>query len=132
MLRLIALALGISLVVAYDGPAAPKEKSTSTQQADVSGVWNVEVDLGGNTGNPVFTFKQKGEELTGKYKGQLGEADLKGKVTGNKIEFSFAVGDLGKAVYTGTIENDTMKGKAKYGDQLEGTWTGKRGKKEDK
>jgi hypothetical protein len=132
MLRLTALTLGLALVLAYHGAAAPKEKATQTQQTDVSGVWNVEVDLGGNTGNPVFTFKQKGEELTGKYKGQLGEADLKGKVTGNKIEFSFAVGDLGKAVYTGTIENDTMKGKAKYGDQLEGTFTGKRGKKEEK
>jgi hypothetical protein len=95
-------------------------------KVDVTGTWKVEVDLGGNTGSPVFTLKQKGEEITGKYKGQFGEADVKGKMKGNKIEFSFEIADMGKAVYTGTVEKDSMKGKVNYGDQLSGTWTGKK------
>jgi hypothetical protein len=99
---------------------------------DVSGTWNLEVELGGNTGNPVFTFKQKGETLTGKYKGQFGEAEVKGTVKGKKIEFSFKIGDMGKAVYTGTIEKGAMKGDVKYGDALSGTWTGKKDKEKKK
>jgi hypothetical protein len=131
VLKLTTVALALALALACPCAAAPVEKKTAAT-TDVTGVWNVEVDLGGNTGNPVFTFKQKGEELTGKYKGQLGEADVKGKIKDNKIEFSFEAGDLGKAVYTGTVENDTMKGKVTYGEQLSGTWTGKKEKKAEK
>jgi hypothetical protein len=105
------------------GSGAPA--SDADKKIDVTGIWNLEVDLGGNTGNPVFTFKQTGEKLTGKYKGQFGEADVTGTIKGNKIEFSFSV-DMGKAVYKGTYEKGTMKGEVNYGDQLSGTWTGKK------
>jgi hypothetical protein len=120
--------LGIlcATVLCVASTAAPVVEGKS--KIDVSGTWKVEVDLGGNTGNPEFTFKQKGNDLTGKYKGQFGEADVTGKITGTKIEFSFSVGDMGKAVYTGTIDKDTMKGTVKYGDELSGTWTGKKEK----
>ena len=124
--------VGLLLVGAY-ATGAPK-KDGADAKIDVTGTWKVEVDLGGNTGNPEFTLKQKGNDVTGKYKGQFGEADVTGKVTGNKIEFSFGVNDMGKAVYTGTVEDDsmTMKGNVKYGDQLSGTWTGKKSKESDK
>jgi hypothetical protein len=126
MLRaaLTVLCLGVLCAV---GTAAPVVEG-GKPKVDVSGTWKVEVELGGNTGNPEFTFKQTGNDLTGKYKGQFGEADVKGKVTGTKIEFSFSVNDMGKAVYTGTIDKDTMKGTVKYGEELSGTWTGKREK----
>ena len=119
--------VGVVLFGAY-ASAAPKKDAQD--KVDVTGHWKVEVDLGGNTGNPEFTLKQKGNDVTGKYKGQFGEADVTGKVTGNKIEFSFSVNDMGKAVYKGTIGEDsaTMKGDVKYGDQLSGTWTGKKEK----
>jgi hypothetical protein len=123
MRKSATLALGLTFVWAA-GAAAPV--GDSAKEVDVTGTWKLEVDLGGNTGMPEFTFKQKGEALTGKYKGQFGEADVTGTLKGNKIEFSFAIGEMGKAVYTGTIDKDTMKGEVKYGDQLSGTWTGKR------
>jgi osmotically-inducible protein OsmY len=47
-----------------------------------------------------------------------------GKIKGDKIEFEFTT-DQGKVVYTGTVDKDTMKGEAKYGE-LSGTWTAKR------
>jgi hypothetical protein len=118
------------LICAYS-TAAPKKEPKEKETVDVTGTWKVEVDLGGNTGNPEFSLKQKDDEVTGKYKGQFGEADVKGKVTGKKIEFSFSVGDMGKAVYSGTVEEDTMKGTVKYGDQLSGTFTGKRSKEKE-
>jgi hypothetical protein len=96
------------------------------QKIDVTGTWNVEIEINDMQGAPVFTFKQEGEKLTGKYKGQFGEADVTGKVKGTEIEFSFPVEGVGKAVYTGTIEKDSMKGKANYADQASGTWTAKK------
>ncbi len=99
--------------------------SQAQDKVDVTGSWAFSVETSAGSGSPSFTFKQEGEKLSGKYSGQLGEADLKGTVKGDKIEFSFEAGG-GVVVYTGTIEKDTMKGKVSLGDQATGTWTGKR------
>jgi len=94
--------------------------------ADVTGAWTFHVDLGGQSGSPKFTFQQKGEELTGTYAGQLGDAKLKGTVKGDKIGFQFETQGA-NIVYTGTIISPTeMKGKADYAGQAEGTWTAKK------
>jgi len=74
---------------------------------------------------PVFTLKQEGEKITGKYKGQFGEADVTGKLKGNEIEFSFEAQGA-KITYTGTVDKDTMKGKANYADQASGEWKAKK------
>lgn len=94
-------------------------------KVNVTGAWVFQVETSAGSGSPTITFKQDGETLTGKYSGQLGEADLKGTVKGNQIQFSFDPG-VGVVVYTGTIENGTMKGKVELGDQASGTWTAKR------
>ncbi len=107
-----------------------KGEDKKPAKVDVTGTWKVEVDVGGQTGEPVFTLKQKGDKITGKYNGSFGEQDVTGTVKGNKVEFGFDL-DQGKVVYTGTIDKDSMKGEAKYGD-LTGTWTAKREKEKEK
>ena len=94
-------------------------------KADVTGTWVFQVETSAGAGSPTFTFKQEGEKLTGKYSGQLGNAEVSGTVKGHQIEFSFTV-DVGKVTYTGTIEGSAMKGKVELGDQASGTWTAKR------
>jgi len=99
--------------------------------ADVTGKWEVSVELSAGSGTPTFTFQQKGEKLTGRYSGSLGEADLAGAVKGDDIQFTFTVkGDLGEltATYTGKVSADGMKGKVNYGTLGEGTFSGKRAK----
>ncbi len=111
-------------------PAAQSQPAASPDAAvDVTGVWNVQIEIGGNTGTPTFTFKQEGEKLTGQYKGMLGEAQLQGTIKGGSITFSFNVSPQGQDVtvtYSGTVEKDTMKGTAKFGSYGEGSFTGKR------
>lgn len=92
---------------------------------DVTGKWTARIDLDAGKGEAVFTFKQDGDKLTGKYKGYFGERDLKGKVTGNKIEFEFPI-DEGNAVYTGELDGETLEGTTNYADQTSGTWIAKR------
>ncbi|HEX4949449.1 MAG TPA: hypothetical protein VFZ34_22430 [Blastocatellia bacterium] len=100
--------------------------STPAQdKIDLTGTWVFQVETSAGSGTPTMVFKQEGEKLTGKYSGQLGEAELKGTVKGNQIQFSFDPG-VGVVTYTGTIENGTMKGKVQLGDQASGTWTAKR------
>jgi len=100
---------------------------------DVTGVWQMTVELSVGTFNPIFTLVQKGEEITGDYKGQLGEAPISGTIKGNEIAVSFKVSVEGqelKVDYIGTVEGDTMKGKAAYGELGEGTFTGDRGRQQ--
>jgi hypothetical protein len=124
-MKRVALVLFYLAVLWVSPSAAQMGEGKRPAKVDVTGTWKAEVDLGGNSGEPVFTFKQEGDKITGKYKGFFGELDVTGKVKGNKIEFEFST-DQGKALYTGTVDRDTMKGRAKYGDALSGTWTAKR------
>jgi hypothetical protein len=96
------------------------------QGTNVTGEWtfNVQTDQGGGT--PTITFKQDGEKLTGKYVGQLGNADLSGTVKGNAIKFTFTLDVQGQQAavnYEGTVEKNTMKGKLDIGGMVNGTFT---------
>ncbi|HKW99881.1 MAG TPA: hypothetical protein VJN43_19225 [Bryobacteraceae bacterium] len=92
--------------------------------SDISGTWEFTVDTAQGSGSPSFTFKQDGEKLTGTYSGMFGKADLSGTVKGDKVEFSFEAGNVGKASYRGTLESPTrMKGECEYGDVGKGTFT---------
>jgi hypothetical protein len=115
VLAVVVLAIGL-LVPARLG----------AQAANVTGEWlfNVQTDQGGGT--PTITFKQDGEKLTGKYAGQLGNADLTGTVKGNAIHFTFTIDAQGQAApvtYDGTVEKNTMKGKLDIGGMVTGTFT---------
>jgi hypothetical protein len=123
MLKLASVAFGLAVVYACIATTAARG---ADDKIDVTGTWNFEVDIAGSQGMPVFKLKQDGEKLTGKYKGQFGEADVTGKIKGKEIEFSFEIQGGGKAVYTGEIDKETMKGKCNYADQAMGTWTGKK------
>ena len=99
-------------------------------KVNVTGKWLFNVETGAGSGTPTMTFTQDGEKLTGKYNGQLGNADLAGTVKGQDIAFSFNVDAQGTALtfkYTGTIENkDALKGKVEIAGLGEGTFTAKR------
>ena len=97
--------------------------------AKVAGDWTLSVETPNGTRTPTASFKQEGENLTGTYKGALGEAPLKGTIKGNEIKFTVTVntpnGELALD-YSGTVDGDSMKGSVKFGQAGEGTWTGKK------
>ncbi|MBM3786917.1 MAG: hypothetical protein FJW30_21375 [Acidobacteria bacterium] len=98
----------------------------SMAAADISGSWTFSVQIADITGSPKFRFEQKGEELTGSYSGQLGEAKVTGTVKANEVEFRFEAGGY-PFIYKGTLEGDkAMKGKIDVAGQAEGSFTGKK------
>ena len=99
--------------------------STLSFAADLSGSWACEVQTDAGSGSPSFVFKQTADKLTGKYSGQLGEADVTGKVVGEKVSWSFKV-ELGSIAYDGTLTNDIIKGKLELAGQATGTFSCKR------
>jgi hypothetical protein len=97
--------------------------------ANVAGEWDFTVETQAGTGTPHFSLKQDGTNVTGTYKGQLGEAPVTGTVKGNELTINFKVNaqgaDLG-ITYSGTVEGDTIKGKVSLGELGEGTFSGKK------
>ena len=118
-----AVALGVLL-------AAALGTSLIAQAVDISGAWTFTVTTDAGSGTPAITFKQSGEALTGTYAGTLGNAEFKGTVKGNAVEFSFTVDAQGQTVdvvYRGNVEKTTMKGTVSIaGGQVNGTFTGAR------
>lgn len=96
------------------------------QATNVTGEWAFTVTTDQGAGTPAITFKQDGAQLTGKYNGQLGAADLTGTVKGNAIHFTFTLdvqGQQAPVTYDGTVEKNTMKGKMDIGGMVNGTFT---------
>jgi hypothetical protein len=93
------------------------------QQAKLTGTWNFSVETSAGSGSPTFVFNQETEtSFTGTYKGQLGEAPVKGTINGKEVKFSFTVND-NLIEYTGTWDGNNMKGTVKLGTMAEGTFT---------
>lgn len=109
--------------------AGAGDKPTEAEKIDVTGSWVFAVETAMGTGNPMFTFKQEGESLTGHYTGLLGEADLTGTLKGSVITFSFKAkyqDTEGVVTYSGTAGKDSISGKVTFDDLGEGTFTAKR------
>lgn len=97
--------------------------SLFAQQTKLTGTWNFSVETSAGSGSPTFVFNQETEtSFTGTYKGQLGEAPVKGTIKGKEVKFSFTVSD-NLIEYTGTWEGNNMKGSVKLGSMAEGTFT---------
>ncbi|HVT92728.1 MAG TPA: hypothetical protein VHD76_07780 [Bryobacteraceae bacterium] len=98
--------------------------------ADLSGVWQADVDLDAGSGTATFQFKQTGDALDGTYSGQLGSAKVTGTVNGDQVTWSFHASAQGQDIevhYAGGIAADgTISGKCEYGELASGTFKAKR------
>ncbi len=97
--------------------------------ADVTGIWDLRVDAGTSSGEAELSLKQDGQELTGTYRGRMGESRLTGTVRDSAIRFSVVLRfrDLSfTVVYSGRVEGDRMQGKVDFGDGRSGDWYARR------
>jgi hypothetical protein len=95
--------------------------------ADVTGTWNMAVETGAGSGTPTFVLVQKGETITGSYKGQLGEAAVTGTIKGDDVELDYKIDAQGQSIsikYIGKVEGNSMSGKVSLGSFGDGTFKG--------
>ena len=95
--------------------------------ADVTGTWIMSVQTSAGSGSPTFVLVQKGEALSGSYRGQLGEAQVSGTVKDDEVTIEYKVdGQAGSLAvkYSGKTDGKTMSGKVSLGQLGEGTFTG--------
>ena len=103
--------------------------STRAQQpANVAGTWKMTVETSAGSGSPTFILTHTNDTtLTGKYNGQLGEADVTGTLQQKKIHLQFTI--MGNLIeYDGEVEDEKMSGKVKLGTMGDGTFKGERKK----
>lgn len=112
--------------------AALTVATAAAQKFDLTGEWTFDVQTDQGSGTPTIILKQDGDKLTGKYKGQLGENDITGTVTGKTMKFSFSGDAQGTAftvTYEGEIESsESVKGKVDLAGMATGTFTGRKKK----
>jgi uncharacterized protein (TIGR03067 family) len=106
-------------------------KGQSADAPNLTGHWTCHVQTEAGTGTPSFDFVHAGINLLGSYKGMLGEAVVFGSVNKNQdVRFYFTTQARDEELpvtYTGKIQNSkSMKGKVKFGELGEGTWTGEK------
>jgi hypothetical protein len=123
--RSCCLSVVVLLLTILGVPALP----AAPEATDVTGTWDLTVEMQGGTAHPSITLKQEGEKITGTYQGQMGKSNLEGIIKGDDIRFAVTLKfqDVTYTVtYAGTIDGDTMKGTARFGDAGSGTWSAKR------
>lgn len=95
--------------------------------ADVTGTWNMTVETSSGNGTPTLVLVQKGEAITGNYKGQLGEADVSGTIKGDDISLIYKVdaqGQILTVTYAGKVAGNSMSGRVSMGQFGDGTFKG--------
>jgi len=112
------------LLVAFAAPAV-------AQDAKVEGAWTLTLETPNGTLNPTLTLKQAEEKLTGTYAGRMGEIPIEGTIKGSAIAFSAKINAQGQEIvltFTGTVDQDSMKGSVDFGGMGSANWTGVRKK----
>lgn len=109
--------------------STPSQPPVAPTGPDLSGTWVLTTVSQLGTENAQMTVRQTGSALAGTITGQAGTVDYTGSVKGSAVAFDFTMklpgSDL-KLDYTGTVEGDTIQGKAVFGRFGEGTFTAKR------
>ena len=110
------------------------QKAPDAGAVNLTGKWQMQLEMSVGTSTPVLVFKQDAEKLTGTYTGRYGEYPLVGKVDGRKLDFVVTINAEGtetRMSFTGelTTAGDVVKGNAELGGMGDATWLAKREKK---
>jgi hypothetical protein len=129
---LAVLAAACSSTPSKTTASATPAKTTAPAVASLSGNWIVTIESQMGAQDSKMALTQTGQALSGSLEAPapLGNAPIKGNVTGKDVTLSFNVNAQGmelKIDLIGTQENGAnMKGRAVFGSFGEGTFTAKK------
>jgi hypothetical protein len=128
-----ASALAACATAPQQAAAPPVAKTVAAKPAapaaNVSGTWTLSVETPMGARDMKLVATQAGEALTGNIESPRGAMPITGTVKGNAVAFMMKVNAQGMDMqidYAGTVEGDSMKGTAKFGEFGDGTFTGKK------
>lgn len=97
--------------------------------ANVEGEWEITLETDADSMKPHLSLTQDDESVSGTYKDEFGSVPVTGTVNGNDISLRFRAEIPNEnliVTYTGTVDGSTMKGRVKFGELGEGTFTGRK------
>jgi hypothetical protein len=109
--------------------ATTDASQSGTSAVDLTGTWALQVETDAGTRTPTAVLKQDGKRLTGRYKSQLGESDVTGKVTDRNFSFEVTLpidGTPTRITFTGTAGEAGLSGQVTIEGAPVGTFTGKK------
>lgn len=123
-----------ALVAVATATGAAQSQAPAPKPINITGKWNMALEIQMGTAAPVLEFVQDGEKITGSYTGRYGKFPLAGTLKGKTLEFAFKMDAEGTAVdmyFQGEVAADglTMKGTADLAGMGEASWTAKRADK---
>ena len=127
--RVLGLAMVTLAATLLAACASTQSQSKQPTRADLSGEWVLTTESQVGTQDALMAVRQTGRALAGTISGQMGTVDLTGSANDAAVAFNFTLNVHGKdlkVAYSGTVEGDTMQGKAVIGQIGEGTFTAKR------
>jgi hypothetical protein len=110
-----------------------KDTKETAKGTDLSGNWNLTLQLDTITATPSMVLKQDGTKLTGEYTSQqYGKFPLSGEVTGTAVSFAVSMNIEGNAItasYSGVVQADgSLKGSVDLAGAMSGTFSASRKK----
>ena len=130
MLTVTRLATLLILATALAGEPAEARRDVAEPQ-QVAGKWNAALQLESISSKPTLTFVQDGEKLTGTYQGYYGASPIEGTVKEKTIAFTVTYNIEGskiQAVFSGTVDGESMSGRVEFEGAGSGTWSATRAK----
>lgn len=122
--------LGAALLVGACMSTPPSQEPARTSDTpDLSGLWVLTTESQMGAQDAQMIVRQTGNSLEGTITSETGDVDYTGSVHGAAVAFDFILDVQGTALkldYSGTVEGDTMQGKAVFGQFGEGTFTARR------
>lgn len=112
-------------------PGGPPPAASVAAGGDVSGKWDIEINMGGVAFSTIATLKQAGEQITGTIGGQAGEEPVTGTIAGTTVTLHFrAATSQGDAAITmrGDLGADGLRGRVAIPGMGELDWKGARSK----
>ena len=109
---------------ALSGAALALAAAAAFATVSVAGTWAMAVDTPAGSGNPSFVLKQEGDKVTGTYNGAFGSAPVTGSVKGDVLTMSYTRSAGPVITYTGKVTGNKIEGTADMGQIGKGTFSG--------
>ncbi|HEY6401153.1 MAG TPA: aminotransferase class V-fold PLP-dependent enzyme [Blastocatellia bacterium] len=112
-------------------PNLPKQEPPKAPVADLTGVWDVQIEFRAGAGAHTLSLHQQGGRIQGIHRGEFVERDLSGVIDGDTVRLQSrlperAIGNALSFTFTGKVEGEKMSGELDMGEYLKARWSAKR------
>ena len=115
----------------FSKPQAETTKPSAPAAANLSGIWDLEMDFGASKAKQTLNFEQKGNDFMGTHFADMGSRDLQGRLDGSNILMRSSYTSDGVRInytFTGTASADVMSGDVSLSEYGKAKWSAKKRK----